>query len=64
MSPSFGTFLQNKRSQTANDKCVKATPGSGGRWSSKLLAVVEFRRHVPLITDCARALEFARIIAG
>ncbi len=27
-------------------------------------AVVEFRRHFPLITDHARALECARIIAG
>ncbi len=29
-----------------------------------LSAVVEFRRHFPLITDHARALECARIIAG
>lgn len=30
----------------------------------ELSAVVEFRRHFPLITDHARALECARIIAG
>jgi hypothetical protein len=29
-----------------------------------LSAIVEFRRHFPLITDHARALECARIIAG
>ena len=30
----------------------------------ELSAVVEFRRHFPLITDHARALECARTIAG
>lgn len=30
----------------------------------ELSAVAEFRRHFPLITDHARALECARIIAG
>ncbi len=30
----------------------------------ELSAVIEFRRHFPLITDHARALECARIIAG
>jgi len=30
----------------------------------ELSAVVEFRRHFPLISDHARALECARIIAG
>jgi hypothetical protein len=29
-----------------------------------LSAIVEFRRHFPLISDHARALECARIIAG
>lgn len=29
-----------------------------------LSAVIEFRRHFPLITDHAKALECARIIAG
>ena len=29
-----------------------------------LFAIVEFRRHFPLITDHGKALECARIIAG
>jgi len=31
---------------------------------SELSAIIEFQRHFPLITNHARALECARIIAG